>query len=115
LDEVYIIKSLGRGCLVAMTQDVLQSLGSNAQAKSPTTADHSAFQDTLFANAVICPIDSQGRMVLPDELCRFAGIEKEAVLTGAGEKFNIWNPAGWQRFQESVAPTYATILKSLGL
>ena len=52
--------------------------------------------DHFFASAVNCPVDSQGRMVLSDELCRFAGIEKEkeVVLAGSGAKFDIWNPGG---------------------
>jgi DNA-binding transcriptional regulator/RsmH inhibitor MraZ len=56
-------------------------------------------------------------MVLSDELCRFAGLEKEkeVVLAGSGAKFDIWTPDAWRQRQEADAATYATILKSLGL
>jgi DNA-binding transcriptional regulator/RsmH inhibitor MraZ len=54
-------------------------------------------------------------MVLSEELCKFAGIEKEAVLSGSGAKFDIWNPAAWQRQQEVTDAAYDTMLKTLGL
>jgi DNA-binding transcriptional regulator/RsmH inhibitor MraZ len=54
-------------------------------------------------------------MVLSEELCRFAGLEKEAVLAGSGAKFDIWHPAAWEQRRQAAAPTYTTILKSLGL
>lgn len=48
-------------------------------------------------------------------MCKFAGIEKEVVLAGGDSKFDIWNPEAWELRQQAVMPTYASILKSLGL
>jgi MraZ protein len=115
LDELFIIKSPKRGCLSAMPQEVLQAMGEKAATLSHTVADHQAFKDRLFAGAVICPVDSQGRMVLPEELSRFASIKKDAVLTGSNEKFDIWNPETWERQQQGTDQTYERILEGLGL
>ena len=115
LDEVFIVKSPSRGCLSAMPQEVLQAMGEKAASQAPTVEAHQAFMDQFFANTVICPVDSQGRMVLADDLCRFAGLEKEVVLAGGGSKFDIWKPESWQQRQQAVSPTYETILKSIGL
>jgi MraZ protein len=115
LEELFIIKSPSRRCLNAMPQEVLQALGEEAVGQTVTVEAHRAFMDQFFANAVICPIDSQGRMVLADELCRFAGIEKEVVLAGGGTKFDIWNPDAWEQQRQAAAPNFELILKSLGL
>ena len=115
LEELFIIKSLSKGCLAAMPQDVLEEMGERAASQAPTLEDHQTFKDQFFACAIICPVDSQGRMVLPEDLCKFAGIEKETVLAGGGSKFDIWSPAAWDQRQQTVAPTYATILKRIGL
>jgi MraZ protein len=115
LEDIFIIKSIPRGCLVAMPQEVLEEMGEKAGSQATTVEDHQAFKDQFFASAVNCPVDSQGRMVLSEDLCRFAGIEKEAVLAGSGAKFDIWNPTAWQQRQQAVSATYTTILKSLGL
>jgi MraZ protein len=115
LEELFIVKSPSRGCLAAMPQEVLEAMGEKAAAQAPTVEAHQAFMDQFFASALICPVDSQGRMVLADELCRFARIDKEVVLAGSGMKFDIWNPEAWEQQRKITSPTYETILKSLGL
>ena len=115
LDELFIIKSRSRGCLSALPQDVLLAMGEKPAAQGLTVADQQVFKDQLFASAAICPVDSQGRMVLSEELCRFAGIKREVVLAGSGNKFDIWEPAAWEKYQGVVSPTFETILKNIGL
>jgi MraZ protein len=115
LSEVYIIRSKPRGCLAAMPLEVLHQLGEKGAAAAPTPEAGQVFRDRFFSQATECGIDSQGRMVLSEELCKFAGIEKEAVLSGSGAKFDIWNPAAWQRQQEVTDAAYDTMLKTLGL
>ena len=50
-----------------------------------------------FANAVDCEIDKQGRMVLPQELRDYAGIEKELVTVGILNKIEIWSKSEWDK------------------
>jgi MraZ protein len=115
LEELFVVKSPKRGCLAAMPQEVLQAMGEKAASLAHTVADHQAFKDQFFASAVICTVDGQGRMVLSDDLCRFAGIKKEVVLTGGNDKFDIWSPEAWQQQQQTSAQTYEKILGGLGL
>jgi MraZ protein len=115
LDDIFIVKSLHRGCLAAMPQAVLLEMGEKAGGQQLSVADHQAFKDHFFASAVTCPIDSQGRLVLGDDLCRFAGIKKEVVVAGGGSKFDIWSPELWAAQTETVEPMYKTVLRSLGL
>ena len=39
----------------------------------------------LFANAAKCELDSQGRIVVPAKLRKYAGLEKDAVIIGVNE------------------------------
>ncbi len=115
LEELYIIKSRKRGCLSAMPLDVLREMGEKGAAGAPTTSTGQLFRDRFYSQAAECAIDSQGRMVLSEELCKFAGIEKEAVLSGSGAKFDIWNPGAWQRHQDETNAAFETMLDNLGL
>jgi MraZ protein len=115
LEELFIIKSPTRGCLAAMPQNVLQAMGEKAASQAPSVEAHQAFKDHFFASAVICPVDSQGRMVLSDDLCRFAGIKKEVVLAGGDSKFDLWSPEAWEQRKKATVANFETILKSLGL
>src|SRR5450432_926647 len=50
LEEVFIIKSTNRHCLVAMPQDVLEEMGEKAGSQATTVEDHQAFKDQFFAS-----------------------------------------------------------------
>ena len=43
-------------------------------------------------------IDKAGRICLPEQMARLVGVDKEAVLVGLMDRFQIWNP---KRFEES--------------
>jgi len=46
--------------------------------------------------ATDCRLDSQGRILLAQELREYAGIRKQAVILGQGNKFEIWDQANWE-------------------
>jgi len=61
-------------------------------------------QRLYIGHATEVELDSAGRMLLPPSLREFAGLEKRAVLTGQGNKFEIWNEELWtQRRDEWLA------------
>ena len=45
---------------------------------------------SLFANAARCELDSQGRIVIPQKLKKYAGIEKDVVIIGVHDRAAIW-------------------------
>ena len=54
-----------------------------------------AFIRHFCANAVECELDKQGRIVVPQDLKNYAGIEKELVTMGAMTKIEIWSKEIW--------------------
>ena len=49
----------------------------------------------FIGNATECEMDAQGRLLLPEKLRKFAGMEKHIVLVGQLNKFEIWNDSAW--------------------
>ncbi|OGT74392.1 MAG: cell division/cell wall cluster transcriptional repressor MraZ [Gammaproteobacteria bacterium RIFCSPLOWO2_02_FULL_56_15] len=43
-----------------------------------------------------CQLDSQGRILIPQELRAYAALDKQAVILGQGNKFEIWNQRSWE-------------------
>jgi MraZ protein len=54
-------------------------------------------QRLLIGHATELALDSHGRILLPPLLRDYAGIEKQIVLVGQGNKFEIWNAELWQQ------------------
>lgn len=51
----------------------------------------------FFSQAEECALDSQGRFIISKELIDYAGIEKEVLLVGGGDHFEIWKPEFFRR------------------
>ena len=54
------------------------------------------------SGSVPCPVDSQGRILVPGFLRDHANLEKEVIVAGVLECVEIWSPA---RFEASQAET----------
>ena len=61
-------------------------------------------QRYLSANAADVQVDSQGRILLPRHLLDYASLEKEALVIGAGNRAEIWNPAAYEEDSGSMTP-----------
>ena len=69
----------------------------------------------LIGNASECEMDAQGRLLLPEKLRKFAGMEKRIVLVGQLNKFEIWNESAWtDKEQEWMTGDDAEGLEDLG-
>ncbi len=52
-------------------------------------------QRLLIGHASEVDMDAQGRILLPPPLRDFADLEKQVVLIGQGNKFELWDEARW--------------------
>ena len=48
-------------------------------------------------------VDKAGRICLPDEMARQAGLKNEAMLIGLLDRFEIWNPERYEKVQAADA------------
>lgn len=47
-----------------------------------------------------CQLDAQGRILIPQELRSYAGLGKDIILLGQGNKFELWDAAVWNAQRE---------------
>ncbi len=52
-------------------------------------------QRLLIGHATECQLDANGRVLLPPPLREFASLERQAVLIGQGNKFELWDEQVW--------------------
>jgi transcriptional regulator MraZ len=52
----------------------------------------------LTSRAIDCVLDVQGRILLPAALRAAAGLEREALVIGVLNRFEVWAPDRWDAF-----------------
>jgi MraZ protein len=52
----------------------------------------------LASRAADCEIDGQGRILLPHSLRAAVALERDAVVIGVLNRFEVWAPAAWESF-----------------
>ncbi len=56
----------------------------------------------LLSKAEECRLDAQGRILINQDLRTFAGLEKDVVITGDMDYFEIWNPETWSTMDDDM-------------
>ncbi|MEJ2602369.1 MAG: division/cell wall cluster transcriptional repressor MraZ [Gammaproteobacteria bacterium] len=58
-------------------------------------------QRLMVGYATELELDGHGRILLPKELREFAGLEKQTLLIGQGNKFELWDEERWNERRDS--------------
>ncbi|MGB9428986.1 MAG: division/cell wall cluster transcriptional repressor MraZ [Gammaproteobacteria bacterium] len=58
-------------------------------------------QRLLVGHATEVDMDSHGRLLLPPELREFAKLERDVVLLGLMNKFELWDKSAWDARREA--------------
>ena len=53
----------------------------------------------IGSGSVQVPLDRTGRICIPEEMAKAAGITDEAVLVGLLDRFEIWSPERHEKVQ----------------
>jgi len=55
--------------------------------------------------------DSQGRILLPDEVKDAVGVEKEVVFVGNAERIELWSAEGWRAYEAEKTEAFSRRMK----
>jgi MraZ protein len=66
--------------------------------------DTQAYQRMMISGATECPIDKQGRVLVPQYLRDHAGIERDVTIAGVGPRIEFWDKS---RFDADLLKTQA--------
>ncbi len=56
------------------------------------------FKRNFYRNITEVELDSAGRFLIPKNLLRFAGIDREVVVVGVGKNIEIWSPERYDEY-----------------
>ena len=101
------------GCLWAYGRSEWEALAEKI-AKLPTTNPAARnFSRFVFSSAFDSIPDRQGRILLPQNLRDYAGIQNETIVIGVKSKLEIWNPAKWSEVVTTVEQDTEAIIAQL--
>lgn len=98
-------EALAQGCVVTRgfekhltiyTSDTFNSLMKRSQMMSPTDPESRVLRRLIFAGASEATPDKSGRILIPQFLRDYAGLQNEVYVVGVGQYVEVWSKEGWE-------------------
>ena len=93
-DEFVVTKGLD-GCLFVFPKNEWELFEEKLRDLPLTQKNARKFVRFFVAGANLCELDKQGRILVPQTLREFAGLEKDVVLTGNLNRIEVWSKEKW--------------------
>ena len=65
------------------------------------------------AGVRVIELDASGRLLIPKDLCQFAGIQKQIVLSSAINIIEIWDKDNYEKTIDDAAANFATLAEEV--
>lgn len=100
-------------CLHAYPNDVWQAMLDRANAMPYTKQQK---MRPFFVNAFRCELDTQGRILLPQDLREYAELKKNVTVVGNNNHAEFWDSDNWKPVYaaEMEADNFAAVVVELG-
>jgi MraZ protein len=76
--------------------------------------DSRAFIRLLLSGAVPVQFDSLGRILIPEYLASYAGLERQVVVAGVLSRLEIWDQKSWNIYKKKLEKDSNAIAEKLG-
>ena len=83
-------------CLRVLPPEKMARLVAGIDALPNSDPSKSVLKRRIGSKSAQVALDKAGRICLPEEMVRAAGIESESLLVGSLTHFEIWNPARYE-------------------
>ncbi len=90
------------GCLVAYPINEWKIVEEKISSFPDIRKEIKAYQRFFISGAVECPIDKQGRILIPPILRDYAVLKKDVVFVGMLNKFEIWSRENWKAIPDNM-------------
>jgi MraZ protein len=115
--DILIVTNFDR-CLVGYPREEWEALERKVSQLSQVKREVKAFQRYFISGAAECPLDGQGRILIPPSLRDEAHLERDVVVVGVLNKIEIWSKEGWgevfNQYQKSFEEI-SDVLAELGI
>jgi MraZ protein len=94
------------------TQSELERLAEKLDQAPATDAEARVFRRLYFAQAEAVDVDKAGRILVPERLMKFAGLDHDVVLLGVRDHLELWEANRWQQYVADNAPRFDAVAEN---
>jgi MraZ protein len=109
--EIYVMRSSADPCLVIYPIPESEKLATKVLGLNEFDEDTAIIQRNFFRAGQVFELDNMGRFLITKRMLEYAGIGKDAILVGMGNRLEVWDPATYEKHLISDPKELASLLK----
>jgi MraZ protein len=113
-DDRLIVTSFLDPCLIAYPVAEWQALEERVRQLPRFDPAVVRIKRVLISGATECPIDKNGRILIPPVLRQFAGLEREMTWAGVVDNIEIWSKENWASMFDKARKPDPDLTEALG-
>lgn len=113
LGSSFVVTRGLEGCLFLYSQMNFQKVMTQLNTLPFTKKDARNFSRFFLSGAIQSEFDKQGRISITPSLKDYAGLIKDCVIIGVGERLEIWSEEAWQKFFKENQADFSDIAEHL--
>jgi MraZ protein len=99
-------------CLWVYTVNGLQQLADKLDRTPATDTEARVFRRLYFAQTEAVDLDRAGRILIPERLMQFAGMQHEVVILGVQDHLEVWDAGKWKAYSEQHTPRFDAVAEA---
>ena len=111
--KVIVTKGV-ENCLVVYTEKEWEVTSQKLGNLPISQAEARSFARHLLASPMEVELDKLGRILLPDYLKKYSGLEKNVVICGLSNRLEIWDENKWENYSRNAEKGVEEIVSKLG-
>ena len=113
LGDSFIITRGIENCLFVYPSKRWESIVHKLESLPFTKKDARNFTRFFLSGATVAEFDKQGRINITSPLINYAGIKKDCVVIGTGDRLEIWSKDAWEDFFDFASINMSDIAENL--
>ena len=97
--------------MFAFPPDEWAAFKANIKANADLSAKGRQLSRMFFSMAFEAVLDKQGRVLVPQKLARYAGLDRDVTLAGVDDRLEIWSTDEWDRYLEGADESFSDIVE----
>ena len=112
-DKVIVTKGV-ENCLVVYTEKEFLVMSEKLSNLTISQPEARSFTRTFLAGAMEVSLDKLGRILVPDYLKKYAGLNKNVVICGLSNRLEVWDLENWNAWTKNAEKGVDEIVSKLG-